>query len=314
MKLIIVLIFTFIYLTSAINIKRQTLTQWYYEVIGNASTPFNNFKFNINEACITSMIQSLSQFPERNVNFIEAIIVIYGAGIGCTYPNICFVYKNLLTDFIKFYQESTKIQDTECFKRELWRTVYPGSYYPSHITLYGLSCASVIDDVGFRQHIQHMEMEYGSFQDLTCGAFSSDDFRLFLLNIIALAGSSNYRFIDQQIYDLSTCLHERLNAALYCITSRFINSYGGHPTIANKNCLIQIGSKSVKDPIIYQIKIEDHCVVKQIYNPFYEWSSKLQISTYQNMINMNNVNNLNMANMMKNMQTNMMHMTGGFYG
>jgi len=160
-----------------------------------------------------------------------------------------------------------------------------------------------------------MEKEYGIFHDLTCGAFNRDDFRLFLLNIMALAGPSNYRFIDQQIYDLSTCLHEKLNAALYCMTSRIINSYGGHPVIPNKNCLTQIGSKSVEHPIIYQnLPFEDHCVVKQIYNPFYEWASKLQISTYQNMININNVNNVNVANMMQNMQANMMHMTRGFYG
>ena len=156
-----------------------------------------------------------------------------------------------------------------CLQYELRKSVNENVQKSSYLDQL---CESTIDDNGLNDHISYMEQTFGSFDNLTCRAFTGHDFKLFLLNIITLTNQNDQEFKNEQIYELSTCLHANLNAAVQCITKRIYNYQEGQQINVDGNCLVKIGQQLIKNlrrpP---KNGIIDHCLNKQIINPINNW-------------------------------------------
>ncbi|CAG9810861.1 unnamed protein product [Chironomus riparius] len=284
MKLILLIIFTFLLSASGLNNKRQTLIQWYNEINSNHST--NAFKFETNAECVNQIIGNLNKFGNQTLNFIEAMIIIYGAALGCTHGNVCHVWMEMLATFVDSYKKSYNFDQIVCFQYELMKSV---NQNVQKLAEFKQSCLHHVDDEGLKEHMIYMENKFGSFDYLTCGAFTSQDFKIFLLSIITLTNQQDQKF---QIYKLSTCLHAKLNAAIQCTISRVF--YQVHQQFnVNGSCLVNIGQQLISNlgrPST--LGISDHCVNNQIIQPFINWFADFNNNFNENFAKMQESNNV----------------------
>jgi len=229
MSLITFSLFALFVSTSAINNETQTLNNWYKEVeskLESIGDPFNDFIESLDRTCITGLKLNLNQNGQKLVNFPEAMIAIYGAGMECFEEEKKTALWNLMIKILAAsYEESIEAKNIKCFKKE-FQKVKTNNYLvdntpiiltPSEVKL----CEALVDDIGFQSHIKKLENIFGtSILTFTCSKTNYNDIKRLFLSVIVIHGNQDKNL---HIVALAKEFKDRLNKAFVCVMNRIQN-------------------------------------------------------------------------------------------
>lgn len=229
MNIIVVILFTFIVSTSAINNKTQTLNNWYKEVeskLESIGDPFNDFIESLDRTCIIGLKLNLNQNGQKILNFPEAMIAIYGAAMECFEEEKKMTLWNLMIEMlVTSYEETIEDKNIKCFKKE-FQKVKTNNYLvdntpiilkPSEIKL----CEALVDDIGFQSHIKNLENIFGtSILTFTCSKTNGNDIKRLFLSVIVIHGKQDKNL---HIVALAKEFKDRLSNAFLCVMNRIQN-------------------------------------------------------------------------------------------
>jgi len=210
--------------TSAINDTILTLDEWYKAVqakhpkVAQGEPFFNQLnEINNNKWCINDAIKIYNN-KQKVLNFAEAMILIYGAGMNCFSENSKDqTWKRLIKSLVNHYSENM-IGDKKCFMLELEK-FQPRSPVLLNFNSEGMdaaACEEIVDNSGFSAHIRDMESKFGSLNELTCGAVSEESLKKFLLTVVVLSSKKVQDYTNlvneakQMLDDAYTCVKQRM--------------------------------------------------------------------------------------------------------
>lgn len=206
---------------------------------------FNELKeINSKKWCIENSIQIFNH-GKKILNFAEAMILIYGAGMSC-FENKDSAWKRLTRLLVKNYEENNS-DNMDCFRVELDK-FQPRSpmlldFNPEEIDAGG--CEEIVDNTGFSAHIIDIEAQFGSLNDLTCGSVSEASLKKFLLSIVVLSSKKVQDHTDY-ITTLADEAKKMLDDAYNCVKKRMFSrgDQWSNPTVATTTKTSQTGSSS----------------------------------------------------------------------
>lgn len=224
-------LFIFIVSTSAIEYKRKTLNVWYEDVNKSMSEirnghQFFQFKRHINHECIETNI-NFNKHRNKELNFAEAMILIYGSGLKCLGSVMSDKAKYaMMKALINLYKREIKKDEHECFKFKLTE-ISPNYSHASvnrNIKFNTTVCEEIVDMVGFENYIDELERTYGNISALTGEKDGREKFKIYLLTFAVLAGEkTNKRNFAQN--DLKIKLDFFLNKAFKTILENIEYNY-----------------------------------------------------------------------------------------
>jgi len=185
---------------SAIDERKNTLNNWYNEVKGKIiETPQNSsfyqYTSQLNYECIEKEIK-LSEIGEQELNFAEAMFLLYGSGIKCLDLNKQNdVWVLMVDSLINFYSETVNINKQDCFKMEL-KNIDPYSsilygFDEHNMAIDRETCKTLVDINGLDSHITDVENAYGNLSTLTNGIIHRNDMKKYLLLFVVLGGGDH---------------------------------------------------------------------------------------------------------------------------
>jgi hypothetical protein len=228
MNFIVVIIFTIFTSALAININRKTLNKWYEEIEGkvqkiSSESQFSQITSKINFTCIKTTKLNLPQNGEKELNFAEGMIAVYGAGFECFDENeLKIIWRSLLDLLINSYKQTVKPEEIKCFKIEL-KKFDPNSLLASDINSNVMSryddfCKDVVDNDGLDKHLQNLEDRFRSLSDLTCKKVNFVEFKkTFIMLIILSHETAPY---DRLKSLLANFFQDKMKLAYNCVIER----------------------------------------------------------------------------------------------
>ncbi|KAL7012378.1 hypothetical protein ACKWTF_014811 [Chironomus riparius] len=215
---ILLLFVIFLMSASAIEYNNKTLYDWYEEVKGKVSKIRNGHKFyqftrNLNYDCIKNKI-NFKRSQKIELNFAEAMILIYGARFKCMSSVMSDKAKYEMIDvLINFYNRGTKKNEFECFKMELKaiNPLYSTSLTRQNMKTNGTACELIVDMTGFDRHIDEIERTYGKLSTLMRDENGRKHFKIILLTFIVAGENRSSK--NLQRFNLKVKLDLALNEA-----------------------------------------------------------------------------------------------------
>jgi len=175
-----------------INSDKKSLSGWYMDTLKTmnaikSDNKFYTFTSKLNLRCITQQLD-FSINREKQLNFAEAMILLYGSGLKCMDElKRKNAWKMMIDNLIDTYVFEDDIQ---CFKMELKRldpdSQFVSNFDESLMTISNEDCEQIVDMDGLEIHLDNVEKEYGLISDISQTTFDREDFKKVLLTMIVL--------------------------------------------------------------------------------------------------------------------------------
>ncbi|KAL7012380.1 hypothetical protein ACKWTF_014813 [Chironomus riparius] len=227
MKIVVGILLLVVVAAVAIDNKNKYLRDWYMETLKavqaiKGDSRFYQFTKKLNLSCITRNM-NFNTNKDKNINFADAMILIYGSGLKCLDEDKRNkVWELMIDSLIEKYNSTFREDQVQCFKKELKRfepqPQYVTDFDESSMTLSLEECEKIVDMDGLDYHIKQIEAAYGSISVITKGRLDADNLRRIMLTFVVL-GNENEEIKtngrDALILDLKDSLDGAFGVVLY---------------------------------------------------------------------------------------------------
>lgn len=217
MKLIIASIILYFLAANANGDENKPLRDWYREGLNKINTmkpddEFYQYTRNLNLRCISHSI-GYNSYPEKELNFTDSTILIYGSGLKCfDEAKQQRVWKLLSDKLIDYFFSELDSNDLTCYKMELKRqdpnSKYVSNFNEQSMTINTEDCEETVDMFGVDLLLNIAESVFGDLSKLTRGVLDNDKFKRILLALVVLKDDFNggHELINELKYALDAAI------------------------------------------------------------------------------------------------------------